>query len=267
MIAFAISPKNSPSSGKLPLSLNNKIVASVNGSPIYESQLDAAIDKLKDNEVQRSEVLEHLVEQKLLSQTAEDAAIDKKFAVQSQLQLARDTILSNAMVDQFIEENVTDEDLQVFYDAQAKLQKPELQIKARQIVSPDEATAKEVVRRLEDGKSFNSIALAFSIDRATRERGGDMGYISQDVLDPNLTEKIFAGKDGERLPPFQTDQGWHVVEILSRRKSPIASFEDRYEHIRKLVSAQKIEQLLNRLKKEAEIEYIKSNSDSDISSD
>ncbi len=269
LILIARAPKNSAPTGDIPVSLDNNIIASVNGSPIYQSQLEVIINKFgdEDSKIQKSAALEHLIEQKLLAQKAKDEDLNRQTSIQSQLQLARDTILADAMIKQFIEDNITDDELRTFYDTQTKLQGPELQIKARQIVSPDEATAKEVIRRLDDGKSFVSIALAFSIDRATRENGGDMGYISRDVLDSTLTEKIFAGDDGVRLEPFQTKQGWHVVEIMSRRMSPIASFEDRYEHIRKLVSAQKVEQFLDRLKQGAKIDYVTTSSDSEIPND
>ena len=76
------------------------------------------------------------------------------------------------------------------------------------------------------------------------------------MLAPGLSEKIFAAKDGERLAPFQTSQGWHIIEVQSRRNSPVASFEDRYEQIRDLVLAQKLGQFLSELKQDAKIDYI-----------
>ena len=269
LIIIARTSNNAPSTKDIPVSFEDNIVASVNGEPIYQTQLNSILDKFGENNGQLDEyqALEHLIEQKLLSQHAEKVELNAQIEIQNKLQLARDRILAREMIDDFVKQNITEDELRSFYDTQSKLQGPELQIKARQIVSPDKATAKEVVRRLDDGKSFASIALAFSIDRATRENGGDIGYISRDVLDPALTAKIFEGEDGERLEPFETSQGWHVVEIISRRMSPVASFEDRYEEIRKLVSAQKVEQFLDSLKDNADISYLAAQSDSKLKND
>lgn len=251
--------------GEVAIDSSAAIIASVNGSAIFDSQLEKAREEFQSDaqNTQGVDILQHLIEQKLLSQQAKNLDLDKRPDIQIRLRQAKDNILANAMIENFVAEAVTDEELRAFYDAETKLSGPQLQIRARQVVLPDEATAKEVVRRLDAGDSFASIALAFSIDRASRESSGDLGYVSRDMLDPALTEKIFGAADNQRLEPFQTDQGWHIVEIMDRRISPVLSFEDRREKIRQLLTAQKLSQFLETLRQDADIDIMTHSNTSD----
>lgn len=103
--------------------------------------------------------------------------------------------------------------------------------------------AKNLYNRVADGEEFSELAKAYSDDPGSALNGGDMDWISPDILVPefrvvmnNVPEKVVS-------EPFRTDFGWHILEVLGRRKSDISN-EVRRNRIRELLSNRKFEEEL-----------------------
>ncbi len=238
------------------------VVAILGGDPITESQIEMASTYYSANlkggkvELTREQVLERLVQQKLLSKLGETQKLAENIETQNRLLFAREQILAEEAVADFLKDAVSEADITAHYEKERQILTSRIQIKARQIVLPDAATAKEIRRRLKGGEAFASLALAYSIDRASREAGGDLGYLNQDMLDPLLSSQIFASQDGAQLEPFETPQGWHVVEVINRRKTPIPGLDERREDIIQLLQSQKLQARLTRLKQDARLQIL-----------
>ena len=103
--------------------------------------------------------------------------------------------------------------------------------------------AKNLFNRVANGEEFSELAKAYSDDPGSALNGGDMDWISPDILVPefrivmnNVPEKVVS-------EPFRTDFGWHILEVLGRRKSDISN-EVRRNRIRELLSNRKFEEEL-----------------------
>ena len=234
----------------------------VYGEATTERQLNLAIshwntDLPKGGTLGRDQAVERLIQQKLLVKMGQELGVEETPEIQNRLNFARNQILAEESAKAFLETAITEEDILAYYENERRIRAEQTQIKARQIVTPDEATAREIIRRLDRGEAFATLALAFSLDRASRESGGDMGYLNYDMLDPVLSEKIFAASDGKRLEPFETSQGWHIVEVISRRKAPVPSLDERREAIIALLKAKKLESRLAELRQKANVQIVK----------
>ena len=93
-------------------------------------------------------------------------------------------------------------------------------IKTSEIVSS--AEAKQKLERIRNeilaGGDFTKIAKASSDDTGTAADGGDLGWVSPGTMVPEFEEVMDKLKPGEISQPFQTRYGWHIVQVLSRRK-------------------------------------------------
>ncbi len=240
----------------------NPAIVTVNGSSITAEQLELAA-KSPDAAGLGDEtaIKNYIIQRRLLYQKALESGLETQPAIQTRLLSAREDILSDAMIQNHVSQVVTEEAIKEFYDTQTAQKPQELQVNARQIVVPDEAMAAEIIRRLNDGDSFSSLALGFSIDRASRENAGDLGYVSRDMMDPVLSSKIFSADKGALLSPVKTDQGWHVIEVLDQRILPAPSFESRKDAIEALLTAKAVENLLEELEQSAIITHHETPSD------
>lgn len=89
------------------------------------------------------------------------------------------------------------------------------QVHARHILVATEAEAQEVLRRLENGESFEALAGELSRDVTTRERGGDLGFfIAENLTTPELAEVAFGLQPGETAGPVATALGYHIIETI-----------------------------------------------------
>ena len=240
-------------------------VAQVSGTQIYLSDVqNTAITQqlvAKDVLVEPSDrvyqqVLSELIDQRLMALEAMKRSLDQNRSAKQRLAQAREQILSSLLVEEHLRATVTEEAARQIFDAQASLRERGTEVRARQIVLLDEASAKEVWSRLEAGESFAALALAFSTDRASRESAGDLGYFTGDMLDPVLTQKAFAAEAGERIPPFQTSMGWHIVEVTNRRPAPEPTYDEMRTEIKNLMTYEAIDGLLAELRAAGQVKRL-----------
>lgn len=243
-------------------SSNSPVLAQIFGQPITAADVGFAQQYLQnagaDSQITEEKALNWLIEQKLLARLAVDLGVDQDPEFQRSINFQRDNILANLANAQFIKIAISEQDIQDFYDTEKSRLRGQVQIKARQIVLPDEAMAVEIMRRLDKGEAFASLALAYSTDRASREFGGDLGYLNRDMLAPNLSDAIFSAKDGARIGPLLSSQGWHVINVLERRPMPIQSLEQRREDILDLLRSKAMFTKLEDMRREADITIVQS---------
>jgi peptidyl-prolyl cis-trans isomerase SurA len=84
------------------------------------------------------------------------------------------------------------------------------------------------------GESFAVAAAAASQDPGSASEGGDLGWQTPDVFDPQFTEAVAKLKVGEISQPFQTHYGWHIAELLGRRN------HDETQEVKRLNAMQSI---------------------------
>lgn len=92
-------------------------------------------------------------------------------------------------------------------------------IKPSEIRSP-EATkqlAEKLYERIQNGEDFAELAKSFSEDPGSALNGGDLNWVDPNVLVPEFREQMANAPQGQVTRPFQTQYGWHVLEVLGRR--------------------------------------------------
>ncbi|MGW8269395.1 MAG: peptidylprolyl isomerase [Burkholderiales bacterium] len=98
-------------------------------------------------------------------------------------------------------------------------------IKTSEAVSQDDAR-----RRLLDlreritrgGADFADLARQYSED-GTAARGGDLGWLYPGDTVPDFERAMDALQPGEISQPVQTPFGWHLIEVLARRKADVSA--------------------------------------------
>jgi peptidylprolyl isomerase len=71
------------------------------------------------------------------------------------------------------------------------------------IVVENENLANELKMQIEeDGEDFHRLAREHSIDETTKYAGGYAGIVTRNMLEPDISAKVFNASDGDVLGPF-----------------------------------------------------------------
>jgi peptidyl-prolyl cis-trans isomerase SurA len=117
---------------------------------------------------------------------------------------------------------ITDREIREYYEANKDKLSGKEKRKIRQIffAAPKdksqrpsvEAKAREVIRRIEGGEDFAKLAGEFSED-ASKQFGGDLGYISRGSALKEVEDAAFALNVGEVSKPFWSPAGLHIIKL------------------------------------------------------
>lgn len=92
-------------------------------------------------------------------------------------------------------------------------------IKLSEVVSESDAKHRMdgIKERLDNGKDFAEMARQYSED-ASAASGGDLGWVNPGDTVPQFESAMHALKPGEVSEPVRSPFGWHIIQVLERRK-------------------------------------------------
>lgn len=90
------------------------------------------------------------------------------------------------------------------------------QVNLRQIQVVTEDDAATVRERLDAGGDFGWVAWELSQDEATKEGGGERGWVVHEELDQSYADEVFALEAGTVSEPIETATGFFIFEVTER---------------------------------------------------
>ncbi len=101
-------------------------------------------------------------------------------------------------------------------------------IRTSDLVPDSEAKARilEIKKNIEHGASFAEQAKLYSED-GSASQGGDLGWHNPGEMVPEFEKAMNALGEGEMSGPVQTSFGWHLIQVLERRKADVSEEEKR----------------------------------------
>ena len=134
------------------------------------------------------------------------------------------------------------------------------------LIRPNEVTsnaeAKQRITRLyeriEGGADFGQLARASSDDTASAVEGGSLGWVNPGVMVPEFEEQMNRLQPGQISQPFESQFGWHIVQVMSRRQQDNTQQFERAQ-ARQMIGRRKteeaVENWLREMRSEAYVEY------------
>jgi peptidyl-prolyl cis-trans isomerase C len=240
-------------------------VARIDGKPVWKS--DVAREAVAQGLIGEGEpldvnselfqrVLDEVVDQKLLAAEAIRRGLDKSPAAQRRLAAARERILGDMVVEGAVNSAVNETAIEALYQEQVKLNRGGDEFRARQIVTPDQASAEAIRKQLGAGGSFDKLAAEHSIDAETRSSGGDLGYFTPDVMPAAYGKLLSGAKPGQVLGPFQSDTGWVLLKVEDRRKQPPPTLDASRPQIVRFLTYAQVGDLLKALRGKGRVQLL-----------
>lgn len=95
---------------------------------------------------------------------------------------------------------------------------PKTELRLSHIVADTESDARSILKQLEQGEDFVTLAKRLSTDEFTADDGGDMGWVEADdpLTDPALLDAAKGLEIGQTAGPVKTGSGYEIVELTGR---------------------------------------------------
>jgi len=96
-------------------------------------------------------------------------------------------------------------------------------IKLSEVVSEKDGKQKmdNIKERLDNGEKFEVLARQFSED-GTASSGGDLGWVNPGDTVPQFEKAMNELKDNQISEPVRSPFGWHIIQVLERRKQDMS---------------------------------------------
>ena len=232
----------------------------VNGVTIPQARFDffvknAAAQGQADTPELHNRIKDTLINREVLVQEAARKGLDKNPDVAMQIQLQRQEVLINAVMQDYSRTHpVSDEALKKEYE-QIKAKSSDREYKARHILVGKEDEAKEITSQLKKGGSFEKIAADRSQDTGSKAQGGELDWSPANRYVPPFAQALARLKKGQTTEaPVQTQFGWHVIRLDDERPLKIPPFEQVKPQIQQQVQQQSINKFIAELRGKARIE-------------
>ncbi|MBK7980070.1 MAG: peptidylprolyl isomerase [Ignavibacteriae bacterium] len=132
-----------------------------------------------------------------------------------------ETYKNNIGVSYYLEKELVEKGIKDLYDKRKyELRVSHLLVRNDKI-SDEEARKKayEIAERIKNGAKFEDEVLANSDDQFSKNRGGDIYYITAGTVIPEFENVVYDTKvDSVNLTPLHTQYGYHIIKVTDKRK-------------------------------------------------
>ncbi|HXF17887.1 MAG TPA: peptidylprolyl isomerase [Burkholderiales bacterium] len=192
----------------------------------------AALERLVRSELMRKAVL-HEAKQK---------GWDKRKELEPMIERARDQVIVSSFVANVAKPGdgyPSEEEIKQFYESnKAQLVAP-AQFQLAQIFLPapegtDKAKADEAKKKIgelsaklgKSGTDFAKLAKENSAHKESAEKGGELGWVSEEQMVPEIRRAVSGMAKGEVSPPIKSAAGWHLIKLLDKKAAGTRALSD-----------------------------------------
>lgn len=254
-LATACSPQQESKTAE-PTAAGGDPVATVNGQPIGQQTFDILQQEAaKQGNADPQALLDELVTLEVLAQEARKQGLDETEQARALLWQKQVSTLANALLGDYLDGNpVSEKDIRAEYDRRMAERDTQTEYKARHILVDTEDQARSLIEKLEGGADFAELAKAESTG-PSGEKGGDLGWFTQDRMVPAFSEAVAALEPGNfSQEPVKTRFGYHVILLEKARDQAPPSFEQLKNRIKADLLNQALDAHIKQLREEADVE-------------
>lgn len=163
--------------------------------------------------------------------------------------------------------SIKEEDVRAYYYQEIKRKGGEKNYHIRQLFLPAETKegrekklvkAKNIFEEHKDGIPFEKLVQKYSEDKSEKESLGDLGFVSERDLIPELREAVKRLRLNELSHPIETAIGIHLIALLEVKKEQEESYQDAKDSIHRTLYEKEFKRILkNWIRSKKEGAYIK----------
>ncbi len=246
---------------------DGKVLVTINNDKITMTEFNKELDKIPMNmkmmvasESGKKTYLDRLIIKKLLLSEAAKSNIEKDKEFENRLAEIKEQLIIESLLKKKLTSgaNISDEDLQKYYEANKEKFRKDREINTRHILLKSEEEAKQVRDKLQAGEDFSDLAKKYSIDPNAKVTGGEVGFHPKGTLLPEYEAAAFKlAKVGQTSGIVKTQFGYHIIRLEGIKPPQYVPFAEVKDFIKQQLIQEKQKDVLDKyieeLKKSAKI--------------
>jgi foldase protein PrsA len=220
--------------GENATNVSDKEVDDFFSQPVNKYKFDQLLEAVKRSNPTMQEIPEERLKEikkdvgmvYITEKKAIEQGLDKKPAVKLQLMLQH----ARMLVQKYASDTLA-----------KKIEATEAEIKEYIEKHPQPDTAKEnrskaeeVLKRIRGGEDFAKLAQEFGSD-GTKDKGGDLGWMAENRLDPTYVKAANALKPGEISEVVETSFGFHIIKLEGKKTETVDGKPEAMIHTRHIL--------------------------------
>ncbi len=234
-------------------------VTSTEAAGLFQSLSPESRARLSADNATRDQLVRSLLARKAALAQAESKGWEKQPQVQAAIERARQDIVLQSFLSSMSvppADFPTDADVQAVYERNrpAFMQPRALHLAQIYLAVPQDASEKVVEaarKRAADltkqaqakPATFEALARKYSDDKESAERGGDVGFVPEPMVQPQVLAVAASLKAGDVAGPVRTATGFHVIRLIEAREAAARPLDQVAPQIRASLREQRARQI------------------------
>ncbi|OAB48349.1 peptidylprolyl isomerase [Paenibacillus antarcticus] len=240
----------------------NNIVATVNGVVITKDKLYNEMVTLGGAQTLDSLITTVLVDQaatkKNITVTDEDLTkeinkLKKNYSTEAEFNAAltqsgmslnnlKNELNMQVKINKLVEPQVkvTTADIKKYFVENPGVYDTEEEVRASHILVATKEEAKNILKELQGGADFATLATAKSLDTGSKIKGGDLGFFARGTMVDTFEKAAFALNKGKLSDIIESSFGFHIIKVTDRKDAHKATFEEASAEIKEALVSQQI---------------------------
>jgi len=245
----------------------SNIVATYNGGEVSSAAVDYELGKIKaKNEKlknltfenlsadQKEALIKEIVIKEIAYKEAKKRGLNKEDDYQAALKLFESDLLKQKLLVALVKEAQEEKNLHKNYDELAAKANGKKDFKISYIAVKTQKEADEIFAALtKNPSSFAAQAKKKSLDKEVAKKGGELGFVMEDALSPEVSKEIKNLKKGEISKPISSAQRWVIVRFEDEKNTEILPYEKAKDALSQQLARKAVEDFVSQNLEKAKI--------------
>jgi parvulin-like peptidyl-prolyl isomerase len=234
----------------LPHSYADEVVAEYNNKQLHKSEVEDNLKTLLNGQLPnnkkkfddfdpetKSRFIQEMVSQRVIEDAADKSDLQNNELYKKQMIAVQKQVKVNLFLEHYANKKISDSLLKTEYKNYVKSLKDNDDIHVQHILVKTEEEAQKLLDEINSGKvSFEDAAKKFSLDTGSKDKGGDLGFMSKGQTVPEFEQAAYALKKGKVSKPVKTQYGYHLIKLIDSRPKKIPTFDEMKPHLKNALS-------------------------------
>jgi peptidyl-prolyl cis-trans isomerase C len=241
--------------------MENKLLATVDGREIKQSDIQSLMQNLGQNAAQfnspqgQQQLLNEIIAQELLYSEAIENNLESEENFVTVLDQMKKSLLIQYAANQLMSSvSISDEEAKAYYDKNLSMFSQPKSVSASHILVNTEDEAKKILEEINNGLDFAEAASKYS-NCPSKDRGGALGDFTKGKMVPEFEQAAFNMNAGETSDPVKTQFGYHLIKVDKVNEAKESAFEEVKEQVKKQCLAEKQNDVYTNKQKELKEKY------------